>query len=143
MEHAKYLDLSLGLVEPKAPKRDVMLWLEVTFGSEAAGNVFLASNAVRYNEWSTCGRGDVVAVKSPLEPRGWFIAHISACWLQNGLPFVVGNQFVEVSGDEHSSKWRPSDVPYTIVDLRDIIETLIHTFSASGVVTVLHPFFLR
>ena len=139
LEHADFLILDEGLVNPKAPPRKVLQWLTDTFGAD--GTPFYYSLTARYNAYETCSNGDIVAVRDAdngwLAWRVWF--HASA----NGVAFTTAAELELVSRSDsgRTSEWRDTGRS-DVVELDSILCVFIFA-DADDIITLIHPFTLR
>ena len=53
LEDADYLDVTVGLCQPKQPPYRVLHWLNIAFSDVSAGP-YLFSTTARYNKYETC-----------------------------------------------------------------------------------------
>jgi hypothetical protein len=141
LEHGEHLNVEVGLVKARAPPLAVLHWMHDAFGD--VGAPFRYSCVARYDEFETCGIGDIVALQTgPLDEwyahRVWF--HGSA----NGVAFTALGEMDLVGQDPRgrSSEWTESNRS-AIADLADIRCVFIHSTAPDGVITLIHPCILR
>ncbi len=135
-DNAQWLNMSVGLVDPKQPPLKLTQWLKDTFGSDGT---YRSAFSARINEFEKVQTGDIVAVS---EHRGWIVARILFLASSSGVAFAALSPLQRAENGVYHSVWRHADqLPFVRV-LQDISAVLIYNTSGC-VTTVIHPLALQ
>jgi hypothetical protein len=130
LEHAPWLELSLGLVDPRTPSKKMKEYLRDCFG-ESDNQV---SGKARFSKYDVCWEGDLVALKND---SGWEVVRIVFLACTSGTHFAAVQPFRCVEMSKWQSTWKKSGSP-TLADIYKFVEVLIYRGGPDDV-QVLHP----
>ncbi len=126
----KWLDLSIGLVEPKQPSKRLLALLNSEFGNVG----HLTSAKARYCEHEVAQVSDLIAFKGLGD---WCVGEVEFFASSAGVSYACVVNCVCSRKEGWHSAWSKGSTRQ-FVDLEDILETLIYSVEGSCV-TVLHP----
>ena len=132
LDTAPWLNMDVGLIEPRLPSKRLAACLTGFFGE---GVEHFTAYSVRYNAFSKCSCGDLVAKRA--SAGGWCVARVLFPACSAGETYVALQPFELQAYSETYSTWREAGMPF-LADTDDLLETLIYSVR-SGVATVLHP----
>ena len=128
--YGKWLDLSIGLVEPKQPSKRLLALLNSEFGNVE----HLISAKARYCEHEVAQVSDLIAFKGLGD---WCVGEVEFFASSAGVSYACVVNCVCSRKEGWHSAWSKGSTRQ-FVDLEDILETLIYSVEGSCV-TVLHP----
>ena len=132
LDTAPWLNMDVGLIEPRLPSKRLAACLTGFFGE---GVEHFTAYSVRYNAFSKCSCGDLVAKRA--SAGGWCVARVLFPACSAGEMYVALQPFELQAYSDTYSTWREAGMPF-LADIHELLETLIYSVR-SGVATVLHP----
>ena len=136
LDTADWLNLDVGLINPKKPSKKLLSWLNDNL---VDNDTHCVSAAARISAFECCHKNDLVAVRlNNNEDREWYVARVWFFGETEGEKWVALLPFSRVDAKKHTaySAWREKDSP-EIMFQEDILQSLIWT-QQGDTVTVLH-----
>ena len=132
-------NVTVGLVNPRPASRVLKRWIETTLGIEGWDADVLHSPTLRYSEWSTCSKGDVVLLDrghGDLE-AGKLLVNVSI----NGELVSIASIWDKLLVDKSAgyADWRPDDNNIDFVCPNEILESVVYCQSSDGTARTLLP----
>eukprot|EP00959_Pyramimonas_sp_CCMP1952_P328454 6876243-Pyramimonas_sp.AAC.1 len=131
LRDAPWLDMSIGLIQPRQPSKRFLAFLNEHVGV----GPHLTPGKARFSEWDACWVGDVVAHK--VTHTSWQVAQVKFVASNCDVVYAAIQPFECTWKGPWHSRWRSCGLP-CLIDISEFLEVLIHKYCDDELV-VIHP----
>jgi hypothetical protein len=126
----------IGLIDPRVAPQRMRALIADALELEISANDVLTSRFARFGLEGTCGKGDVVFVRSPSSDIAYNAAQIWFVVSVQGLALAMLSEWDFVSTTQNATTWSIQHNP-TLVDLKDIVAVCSFKMYRTTCITIL------